>query len=112
LPRAAILVLTKLPDRESARMLARVLVGARLAACVSVGASVESLYHWRGEIEMAPEVPLTVKTTGDRYAEIEAAIRRVHPYELPEILAVPILHGLSPYLDWIDHETHATGGST
>lgn len=109
MPRAAILVLTKLPDRDSARAMARMLVEARLAACVSVGAAVESLYHWRGEIEMAEEVGLSAKTTAGRYAEVEAAIRSAHPYELPEIVAVPILHGLASYLDWIDTETRASG---
>lgn len=112
MPRAAILVLTKLPDRESAQALARALIEARLAACVSVGATVESLYHWRGEIEMAAEVPVAAKTTDDRYAAVEAAIRGVHPYELPEIVAVPIYHGLPSYLAWIDDETHAPGAST
>ena len=105
---AAILVLTQMPDRACAQSLARSLVEARLAACVSVGMPVESLYHWRGEIETAQEVPLTVKTSADRYAEVEAAIRARHPYELPEIIAVPIVHGLAPYLGWIAGETAAT----
>jgi periplasmic divalent cation tolerance protein len=111
LPRAAILVLTQLPDRDSAQALARALVEARLAACVSVGATVDSLYHWRGETEMAPEVPMAIKTTADRYAAVEAVIRRVHPFELPEIVAVPIIDGLQPYLAWIDDETHPGGGA-
>ena len=102
---AAILVLTQLPDLASAQALARALVEARLAACVSVGASVESLYHWRGQIETATEVPVVVKTRAACYAEIEAAIRARHPYELPEILAVPVLDGFAPYLDWLAAET-------
>jgi len=102
---AAILVLTQLPDLASAQALARALVEARLAACVSVGASVESLYHWRGQIETATEVPVVVKTRAARYAEVEAAIRARHPYELPEILAVPVLDGFAPYLDWLAAET-------
>jgi len=102
---AAILVLTQLPDLASAQALARALVEARLAACVSVGAPVESLYHWRGQIETATEVPVVVKTRAARYAEVEAAIRARHPYELPEILAVPVLDGFAPYLDWLVAET-------
>ena len=105
MPRAAILVLTQMPDRGSAEALARALVEARLAACVSLGAPVESLYHWRGQIEMAAEVPVAVKTCAEVYPAVEAAIRARHPYELPEIVAVPIVDGLSDYLAWIDAET-------
>ena len=104
---AAILILTQMPDRASAQSLARSLVESRLAACVSIGAPVESLYHWRGQIETAEEVPVAVKTRAERYAAVEAAIREQHPYELPEILAVPAVHGLGPYLDWIAGETVA-----
>ena len=104
---AAILILTQMPDRASAQSLARALVEARLAACVSIGTPVESLYHWRGEIETAQEIPVAVKTRAERYAAVEAAIRARHPYELPEILAVPVVHGFAPYLDWIDGETVA-----
>jgi periplasmic divalent cation tolerance protein len=107
LPGAAILVLTQMPDRASAQSLARRLVESRLAACVSVGMPVESLYHWRGEIETAQEVPVAVKTRSDRYAEVEAAIRAGHPYELPEVIAVPISHGFAPYLAWINDEASA-----
>jgi periplasmic divalent cation tolerance protein len=102
---AAILVLTNMPDRASAQSLARSLVEARLAACVSIGAPVESLYHWRGEIETAQEFPVLVKTRAERYAEVEAAIRARHPYELPEIVAVTIDDGYAPYLRWIADET-------
>jgi periplasmic divalent cation tolerance protein len=104
---AAILVLTQMPDRASAQSLARTLVQSRLAACVSIGAPVESLYHWRGEIETAQEVPIVVKTRSDRYGAVEAAIRAGHPYELPEIIAVPLVNGLASYLGWIADETAA-----
>jgi periplasmic divalent cation tolerance protein len=103
----AILILTQLPDRASAQSLARSLVEARLAACVSIGAPVESLYHWHGQIETAQECPLVVKTRAERYADVEAAIRAQHPYELPEILAVPVVDGLARYIDWIADETTA-----
>ena len=104
---AAILVVTQMPDRASALTLARLLVESRLAACVSVGAPVESLYHWRGKIETAQEIPVVVKTRPERYADVEASIRAHHPYELPEIVAVPVTDGFAPYLQWIADETRA-----
>jgi len=107
LAEAAIVVLTNLPDSASAGKLARALVEGRLAACVNVGATVESIYHWRGEIETAAEVPLAIKTRAVLFSEVEAAIRRFHPYELPEIVAVPITHASTAYLDWIAAETRS-----
>lgn len=104
---AAIVVLTNLPDRASASRLARALVEGRLAACVNVGATVESIYHWQGEIETAVEIPLAIKTRAVLFSKVEAAIRRFHPYELPEIVAVPITHASTAYLDWIAAETRA-----
>ena len=99
-----VLVLTTLPDADSARQLARSLVEGRLAACVSIGAPVESMYHWRGAIETAAEVSVTVKTRAALFDQVAAAIRSRHPYELPEILAVPIIDGSPAYLAWIDAE--------
>ena len=107
MPAAAIIVLTTLPDREAAEGLARTLLAGRLAACVNVGASVESMYHWRGQIETAREVPVAIKTRAALYSRVEALILAAHPYELPEVIAVPITHGLSQYLDWIAGETLA-----
>ena len=102
---AALLVLTQFPDRDAADRLARALVESRLAACVSVGSPVDSLYHWRGTIETAREFPVVAKTVAARYPEVEAAIRAHHPYELPEIVAVPLADGFAPYLEWIGAET-------
>lgn len=96
--------MTQLPDRAAAAALARALVEARLAACVNIGAPVESLYHWRGEIETACEVPVLIKAPRSRYPAIEAAIRARHPYELPEIIAVPVVEGLPAYLAWVATE--------
>jgi periplasmic divalent cation tolerance protein len=101
----ALLVLTNLPDTPSARVLADHLVAARLAACVSILAPCRSVYRWQGAIEDAEEVPLLIKTTAARYAELEAAIRASHPYELPEIVAVPLTRGLPAYLAWVATET-------
>ncbi|MBS0321835.1 MAG: divalent-cation tolerance protein CutA [Proteobacteria bacterium] len=97
--------MTTLPDVDSARALAGALVAERLAACASVGAAVESIYHWNGAVETATEVPLCVKTRAGLFAAAAAAIRARHPYELPEIVAVDITHGSLPYLDWIRAET-------
>jgi len=105
LPAAAILVLTSLPDVEGARRMARDLVEARLAACVQIGAPVESLYHWRGRVETATEIPVAIKTRADAFPALEQAIRERHPYELPEIVAVPFTDALPAYLAWIDAET-------
>ncbi|MBK9115525.1 MAG: divalent-cation tolerance protein CutA [Betaproteobacteria bacterium] len=102
---AAILVLTSLPDLAAAQALSRALVTGRLAACVSIGAPVESIYHWQGEIETAREIPLAIKTRALLYPRVEAAIVAAHPYELPEVFAVPLTHGLPRYLEWIGAET-------
>jgi periplasmic divalent cation tolerance protein len=107
LAEAAILVLTHLPDREQALAMARSLVTARLAACVNIGTAVESMYHWQGEIETGHEVPLLIKTRAALLRPLEAAILARHPYELPEIIAVPITDGLDRYLNWIAAETRA-----
>jgi periplasmic divalent cation tolerance protein len=108
--RSSILVLTTLPDQAQAEALARELLTARLAACIQIGATVQSLYHWRGQIETASEIPLAIKTRAGLYPRVEETIRRRHPYELPEIVAVPISCGLPAYLDWIAAETvHESG---
>ena len=100
-----LLIFTNLPDAASAQTLATMLVAERLAACVNVLAPCRSVYRWQGAIESAEEVPLLIKSTTGRYADLEAAIRAAHPYELPEIIAVPIAHGLPDYLSWIVTET-------
>jgi periplasmic divalent cation tolerance protein len=100
-----LLVLTNLPDRPSAERLARSLVEARLAACINILPPCDSVYHWNGKIENAQEHPLLIKTTRGRYAALEAAIRAGHPYELPEIIAVPVTAGFPAYLDWVAAET-------
>jgi len=104
-PVDAYLVITNLPDRDSAARLARALVEKRLAACVNILAPCRSVYRWKGQIEDAEEHPLLIKSTSARYPELEAAIRAAHPYELPEIIAVPLAGGLPDYLEWIDTET-------
>lgn len=101
----ALLVTTTLPDNESAQRLAATLIEQRLAACVNILAPCRSVYRWQGRIEEETEVPLLIKTTRARYSALQAAIRAAHPYELPEIVAVPLSAGLPEYLDWIASET-------
>jgi periplasmic divalent cation tolerance protein len=100
-----ILVITNLPDQDSARRVAEVLIADRLAACVNMLAPCTSLYRWQGRVESAQETPLLIKTLASHYSKVEAAIRRHHPYELPEIIAVPLSAGLPAYLAWVEAET-------
>jgi periplasmic divalent cation tolerance protein len=102
---SALLVLTNLPDRASAERLADALVERHLAACVNILAPCRSVYRWKGAVQHDEEHPLLIKTTEARYVELEQAIRAGHPYELPEIIAVPIGRGLPAYLDWVAGET-------
>lgn len=100
-----LLVLCNTPDIACANTIARHLVEHRLAACVSILPMCRSLYTWQGRLEEANEIPLQIKTTTERYAELEQTLRRLHPYELPEIIALPISAGLPAYLNWMTHET-------
>lgn len=101
----AILVMTNVSDAFAARRMARQLIEQRVAACVNCLPAVQSVYRWQGEIEEATEITLLIKTTRALYAETEAAIKLLHPYQLPEIIAIPIVEGLPQYLDWIEQET-------
>ena len=103
-----ILVFTNLPDRAAAIELACKLVDERLAACVNVMAECTSVYRWEGRNESAAEVPVLIKTLAQHYARLEELIKTSHPYELPEIIAVPISSGLPAYLKWIAEETSAS----
>lgn len=85
--------------------LARALIDERLAACVNVLADCTSVYRWQGKSETASEVPVLIKTLEQHYSGLEQLIKSIHPYELPEIIAVPISNGLPSYLKWIENET-------
>jgi periplasmic divalent cation tolerance protein len=104
---SALLVFTNLPDRASAERLADALIDARAAACVNILAPCRSVYRWQGAVQHDEEHPVLIKTTPERYPALEAAIRAGHPYELPEIVAVPIERGLPEYLAWVAAETAA-----
>lgn len=100
-----LLVLTNLPERGAAEQLAETLVAQQLAACVNILAPCRSVYRWKGAVQHDEEHPMLIKTTVERYPALEQALRAGHPYELPEIVAVPIERGLPAYLEWVAAET-------
>jgi len=99
-----LLVFTNMPDAASAQRLAEDLIESRFAACVNILAPSRSVYRWQDKIETANEVPLLIKVVASGYDALEAAIRARHPYELPEIVAVPVSAGLPAYLDWVSQQ--------
>jgi periplasmic divalent cation tolerance protein len=107
-PAEPILVCCTFPDAATAQGLGRSLVEAGMAACASVTAPLTSVYRWQGRTEVAEEVLMLIKTTRERYAELETAILAAHPYELPEIIALPVTAGLRGYLEWVEQCTTAS----
>jgi periplasmic divalent cation tolerance protein len=97
-------VVTTTEKKEDAQKIARALVEKRLAGCVQIIGPIASTYHWKGVIETAGEWMCVIKTRKDLYPELEKSIREVHPYEVPEILAVPVAEGSKDYLEWLDNE--------
>jgi len=97
-------VVTTTERQEDAEAIARRLVEARLAACVQIVGPVSSTYRWQGQIETAREWQCWAKSRRELYGQIEEAIRQIHPYDVPEILALPILAGSPAYLAWLDEE--------
>ncbi len=100
-----LLVITNVPDRATAERIAAALVTDAVAACVNVLSECTSTYRWQGKIETARETPLLIKTTPAAYPKLEAALRKLHPYEVPEIIALPVSTGLPDYLNWVKTET-------
>jgi periplasmic divalent cation tolerance protein len=100
-PAGAIVVLMTAGSREEAVRLADILVVARLAACVQILPEIESVYHWKGNVERAAEILLLAKTTEANFAALEAMVRSLHSYETPEIIALPIVAASAPYLEWL-----------
>lgn len=98
------LVITTCPNIEVAESLADILVRERLAACVNILPAGHSVYVWQGKVEHESEHVLLIKSRRDRLAALEIRLMEVHPYELPELIAVPIEDGLSSYLSWIDSQ--------
>jgi len=102
---STLLVWTNLPERAAAERLADMLIEKRLAACVNILAPCRSVYRWKGAVQHDEEHPMLIKTTAERYPAMEKALREGHPYELTEIIAVPISQGLTDYLAWVAAET-------
>jgi len=100
-----LLVITNLPDRASAEALAAALIERRVAACANVMSPCRSVYRWEGAVEHTEEHPVFAKTPADRFDALQKVIRELHPYELPEIIAVRVDAGLPAYLDWVAAET-------
>jgi periplasmic divalent cation tolerance protein len=101
---STLLVITNAPDPAVALQIAHHIVELQVAACVNILAPCRSVYRWQGTVEEATEIPLLIKTTADRYPDLERAIKSVHPYEVPEIIAMPITAGLPSYLAWVESE--------
>ncbi|MGW1224609.1 divalent-cation tolerance protein CutA [Streptomyces sp. NPDC001478] len=104
-PSTWLTVLTTTDSEQKARTLAQGVVEARLAACVQISGPVTSVYRWENGIETAEEWQLFLKTTAERYEELEAHIERVHDYDTPEVIALPVVRGSARYLGWVSAET-------
>jgi periplasmic divalent cation tolerance protein len=102
-------VVTTTARRDEAEGIAHALVDQRLAACVQIVGPITSVYRWQGKIETSEEWQCWAKSRRELYDQVEQAIRRVHPYEVPEILAIPVVAGSPDYLAWVDAETKTPG---
>jgi periplasmic divalent cation tolerance protein len=103
-----ILIFTNFPDKKGAVAFAETVIDQRLTACVTILSSCTSVYRWQGNIEMAEETPVLIKTQRQHYDRVEQLIKMMHPYELPEVIMVPIKGGLPAYLQWLADETPIT----
>lgn len=102
---STVVVITNVPDDSVAAGIADALIAERAAACVNILARCVSVYRWNGAVERGDEVPMLIKTTAACYPAVEAIIRRLHPYTVPEIIALPVVAGLPDYLAWVAAET-------
>ncbi|TAL89548.1 MAG: divalent-cation tolerance protein CutA [Rhodanobacter sp.] len=106
MPDAVLLCYCTCPDDASARRIAETLVSERLAACVSQLSGIRSTYRWEGAVHSDAEVLLLIKTTDSRLAALERRLLQLHPYEVPELIAVPVVQGHEAYLDWVRRQSH------
>lgn len=100
-----IVVLVTCPDHATGERLATALVEERLAACVNLKGGISSFYRWQGKVQHDTESLLVIKTRADLFAGVEARVQALHPYDVPEIIALPVSQGSTRYLDWIDEST-------
>ena len=107
-----VVVLTTLPVTADAETFARTLVEQRLAACVNLLPEMTSVYRWKGSIEQDRERQVIIKTTSGRVPALQARIRALHPYEVPELVVLPIVGGNPAYLAWIVEATTAPGAAS
>lgn len=98
-------IITTINDRQKAEEIGRQLVEEKLVACCQVAGPIRSIYRWKGKIEVADEWYCVMKTKEGLYHLAEAAIRRLHPYEVPEIIALPVQNALDDYAVWVEQET-------
>jgi periplasmic divalent cation tolerance protein len=106
----ALIVWTTAPDVQTAEALADALVGEGLAACVNIVPGLRSIYRWRGAVERADELLCIIKTTRAGLTALRERLVTLHPYEVPELIALPIVDGHAAYLDWIAESVTAPGG--
>ena len=101
-PADVVMVITNAPDLLLAKRIAHLLIEEGLAACVNIGQQpMLSIYGWKGEVEGAEEIPMTIKTRWDKQAQLIARLKELHPYEVPEALVIPTIAGYAAYLDWV-----------
>jgi periplasmic divalent cation tolerance protein len=103
-----LLIFCTCPDRPTAEGIAETLVDEKLAACISLTSPLTSIYLWEGKRERSEEILLLIKTAGHGYEALERRLVSLHPYELPEIIAVPVERGLPGYLNWVEQCTRKT----
>ena len=106
-PESILLVLTNVPDTDTANLIAETLVTQKLAACVNILSACQSTYMWEGKLTRANEIPLLIKTTQLQYHALQDAIIKAHPYELPEIISINVDGGLPQYLQWVTTQLSA-----
>ena len=107
LPTQILVVLVAVSNQKEAVRIGEGMVNARLAACANIITGIQSIYHWKGRVVKAKEVLLILKTTRPRYPSLERAIKSMHTYETPEIIALPVKDGFEQYIGWVCNETHS-----